>query len=320
MRLRASAGGGPADEEDTVASPEAEALEAMLGALRDGIIDIDTPPTIEEMRAGGEAFGELATEPGGVRWEDVEIGGRPCRWAIPDDAMTDRVVQYLHGGGYVIGSLDSYRKMTGHYAAAMGCRVLSVDYGLAPENPHPAAVDHSTAVYRALLEDHAPEHLAISGDSAGGGLTIATLVKLRDDGTPLPAAGVPLSPWVDLDGTGASMDTKAEVDLMVGRDALQQMADLFLAGRDARDPLAAPLHADLTGLPPLYIQVGAHETLLDDATRLAVNAAHAGVEVRLDVFPEMQHVFQLAAGTIPEAGEALARVGQWLRPRLGLTA
>lgn len=301
-----------------MASPEAEAVKAMLAMLRESIVDADAPPTIEDMRAGGEAFGDLATEPAGVRWEDVEIGGRPCRWAIPDGATEDCVVQYVHGGGYVIGSLDSYRKMTGHYANAVGCRVLSVDYGLAPERPHPGAVTDSTAVFRALLEDFAPERIAISGDSAGGGLTMATLVKLRDDGTPLPAAGVPLSPWVDLEGTGTSMDTKADADLIVGRDGLAQMAGLFLAGGDARDPLAAPLHADLTGLPPLYIQVGADETLLDDATRLAANAAHAGVEVRLDVFPEMQHVFQMGAGTFPEAGEALDRIGRWLRPRLGI--
>jgi acetyl esterase/lipase len=127
-----------------------------------------------------------------------------------------------------------------------------------------------------------------------------------------------MSPWVDLEGTGESMRTKADVDLLVGHDAIKQMADLFLAGADAHDPYAAPLHADLRGLPPLYIQVGGDETLLDDATRLAARAAAAGVEVRLDSFPEMQHVFQLAAGAAPEADDAVARIGDWLRPRLGL--
>jgi acetyl esterase/lipase len=301
-----------------MASPQVESLKALLMALREEMFARDEPPTLEEMRESSEMFGALTGEPDGVRWEDAEVGGRPCRWAIPDGGADDRVLQYVHGGGYVVGSLEGYRKLTGHLARALGCRVLSVDYRLAPEHPHPAAVEDSTSVYRALLADVAPHHLAIAGDSAGGGLTVATLLKLRDESTPLPAGGVPMSPWVDLEGTGESMRTKADVDLIVGHDALKQMADLFLAGADAHDPYAAPLHADLRGLPPLYIQVGGDETLLDDATRLAARAAAAGVEVRLDSFPEMQHVFQLAAGAAPEADDAVARIGHWLRPRLGL--
>jgi epsilon-lactone hydrolase len=163
-----------------------------------------------------------------------------------------------------------------------------------------------------------PRRLAIAGDSAGGGLTIATLVKLRDDGVALPAAAVALSPWVDLEGTGGSMRTNADVDVLVDPTALRQMADLFLAGGDPRDPLAAPLYADLRGLPPLYLQVGGDETLLDDSCRLASRAGAAGVEVRLDVFAEMQHVFQVFVGAMPEADDAVARIGAWLRPRLGL--
>ena len=227
-------------------------------------------------------------------------------------------MQYVHGGGYVIGSLDLFRKHTGHLANAVGCRVLGVGYRLAPENPHPAALEDSVAVYKALLDEFAAGNIAISGDSAGGGLTVSTLVKLRDDGVALPACGVPLSPWVDLEGLGASMQTKAESDVLVSADLLEQMAGLFLAGQDPRDPLAAPLYADLTGLPPLYIQVGGDERLLDDSTRLATNAANAGVAVRLDVFPEMQHVFQMWAGNVPESGDAIGRIGEWLRLQLGI--
>jgi len=301
-----------------MASPEALFVKELLIQLQAEIQGRVEPPTVEEMRAAGEGFGEMTGEPDGVHWEDTEVAGVPCRWAIPDEGADDRVLQYVHGGGYVIGSLDGYRKLTGHLAKAIGCRVLSVDYRLAPEHPHPAAVDDSVAVYRSLLDDFAPEHLAISGDSAGGGLTVATLVKLRDDAVAQPAGAVPLSPWVDLEGTGDSMLSKADVDLLVGSDGLKQMADMFLGGHDPRQPLASPLYADLTGLCPLYVQVGGDETLLDDATRLAARAAAAGVEVRLDSFPEMQHVFQMAVGNVPESDDAVARIGDWLRPRLGL--
>ena len=147
---------------------------------------------------------------------------------------------------------------------------------------------------------------------------MSTLVKLRDDGVALPVAGVPISPWVDMEGLGESMQTNADTDLLVDEAGLKQMADHFLAGQDARDPLAAPLYADLSGLPPLLIQAGGDETLLDDSTRLAAAAEGAGVDVQLDVFPEMQHVFHLFAGNMPEASEGFAQIGAWLRPRLGL--
>ncbi len=150
------------------------------------------------------------------------------------------------------------------------------------------------------------------------GLTMSTLVKLRDDATPLPAAGVPISPWVDLEGTGESMQSKAETDVLVGLDGLKQMADMFLSGQDARDPLAAPLYADLSGLPPIYVVVGGDETLLDDSTRLVTNAAHAGVAVRLDSYPEMQHVFPMAAGNMPEADDAVQRMTAFVRDAMGL--
>jgi acetyl esterase/lipase len=197
--------------------------------------------------------------------------------------------------------------------------VLSVDYRLAPEHPHPAAVEDSTTAYRWLLDQgFAADRMAISGDSAGGGLTVSTLLKLRDDGVALPVAGVTISPWVDMEGIGESMRTNAEADVLVDEVGLKGMAEMFLAGQDARDPLAAPLYGDFDGIPPLLIQVGDDETLLDDSTRLAEAAGSAGVEVRLDVFPEMQHVFQLFTGNMPEADEAVAQIGAWLRPRLGL--
>ena len=300
-----------------MASPEALAIKEQLRLLGESVGGTES---VEEQRAQFEMAAAMMTAaPDGVTWTEVDAGGVPAIWADPDGGSTDHVVMYVHGGGYVIGSATGYRNFTGQLAKAVGCRVLNVDYRLAPEHPHPAAVEDSTTAYRWLLDEgFGADRLAISGDSAGGGLTMSTLLKLRDDGTPLPVAGVPISPWVDMEGIGESMTTRAEVDVLVSEVGLKGMAEMFLAGQDARDPLAAPLYGDLTGLPPLLIQVGDEETLLDDSTRLAEVAGTAGVEVRLDVFPEMQHVFQLFAGNMPEADEAVAQIGAWLRPRLGL--
>jgi acetyl esterase/lipase len=202
----------------------------------------------------------------------------------------------------------------------MGCRVLALEYRLAPEHPHPAAVEGSTAAYRWLVAQGIDAgRIVIAGDSAGGGLTVATLVALRDAGDPLPAAAVPISPWVDMEGTGESITSRAEVDPMVSGAALRNIASLFVGeGGDLRDPLAAPLHADLTGLPPLLIHVGDHEVLLDDATRLAANAETAGVDVTLEVWPEMTHVWHGSAGYVPEADAAIARIAEFARPLVGL--
>ena len=302
-----------------MASVQAEQMKSAMRATRASSADA-APPSLEQMReTANPMMAAMATVPEGVRFEAVDAGGVPAIWVVPEGAVTDRVIQYLHGGGYVLGTAWTHQNMVGHLAKATGCRALSVDYRLAPEHPHPAAVNDSVAVYEWLLgQGIDARHIAVSGDSAGGGLAMATLVAIRDRGLPNPAAGVPMSPWIDLEATGASMRTKADVDLMVAAAGLMMMAELFLNGRTARDPLAAPLHADLAGIAPIYVQVGGEETLLDDSTRLATNAAAAGVDVRLDVFPEMQHVFQLSAGNMPEADDAIERIAAWLRPKLDL--
>jgi epsilon-lactone hydrolase len=302
----------------TMASSQAQQLKESFRQFRE--VSLSNPDaTLEEMRANALAFGDLTSEAHGVRTEAVDAGGVPAQWLIPAGAAADRVLQYVHGGGYVLMSAETHRKMVGHIAKATGCRALNVDYRLAPEHPHPAAVEDSVSAYRWLLEQgYQPGHIAISGDSAGGGLCIATALKIRDENLPLPAAIVPISPWTDMEGTGESMKTRADLDMIVTPEAIAQLSGVFLGGADPRDPYAAPHHADPTGLPPTYIQVGDEEVLLDDSVRFADKAKQAGVDVTLEVFPEMQHVFQIAAGNLPEADEAVAKIAAWLKTKLDL--
>ena len=276
------------------------------------------PPELDpvEMRAGMERMTELMALPPDVTAEPTTAGGVPAEWVTTPEADAQRVVLYLHGGAYVIGSMNTHRDLAGRISRAAGARVLTLDYRLAPEHPHPAAVDDATAAYQWLLGiGQDPARLAIAGDSAGGGLTLATLVALRDQKLPLPAAGVCLSPWVDLEGIGESMKGCAHLDPMVQHEHLLRMARLYLGDLDPRTPLAAPLYADLSGLPPLYIQVGTAETLLDDATRIAERARKAGVDTTLEVWDDMIHVFQAFAPMLPEGQQAIDKIGAYLRAR-----
>ena len=274
-------------------------------------------PTIAETRANFEQLGKSFPVAGDVSVEKVSADGVPAEWITAPGAKSDRVVLYLHGGGYVIGSINTHREICSRISRAGGARVLLIDYRLAPEAPFPAAVDDSVKAYRWLLSQGvSAKKIAVAGDSAGGGLTIATLVALRDQKIALPAAGVCLSPWVDLEGVGDSCTTKAKEDPMVSKDGLVQLAGLYLAGKDVRTPLAAPLYADLAGIPPLFIQVGTAEVLLDDAHRIAERAKKAGVEVQFEAFEGLVHVFQLFP-MLPEAGDALGKIGAYLQSKLG---
>ncbi len=272
---------------------------------------------IAEMRAGMEAFTTAAPLPEGVDFDPVDAGGVPAEWTRAAGASDDRVVLYFHGGGYVMGSVATHRGLTAGISRAAGARVLSVDYRLAPEHPYPAAVEDGVAAYRFLREQGvAPGQLAVAGDSAGGGLTIATLLALREVGEPLPACGVCISPWVDLTQGGESMETKADEDPLVGREVLQQMADAYVADGDPRAPTASPCFADLAGLPPLLIQVGTAETLLDDARSLADRAKTSGVDVVLEEWDQMIHVWHAFEVLLPEAKQAIDRRGQYLKEKL----
>jgi acetyl esterase/lipase len=299
-----------------MASKEAEAfLQQVREYQKQALGSATAVPTLEEMRFGAEAVMEtVGAMPSGVELENVDVNGLSALWVRHSGADAQSVVMYFHGGGYVVQSANSHRKVAAHLALQSNRNVLSVNYRLAPEHAHPAAVNDAVLAYEWLLSaGFAPSKIALAGDSAGGGLSLALLVALKNQKLPQPAGAVVFSPWVDLEGTGESMESNAGVDLMVDRHALGLMANMFIGGGSLRDPLAAPLYADLTGIAPVYIQVGGDEALLDDSTRFATRAAHSGVSVRLDVFPEMQHVFQSGVGVIPEANDAIARAGQWLQ-------
>ncbi len=272
---------------------------------------------VGESRARFEKMGAFLGGAPDAKCEKVDVDGVPAEWVSAPGCDTSRAVLFLHGGGYAIGSLNTHRRLAYDVSAASGARVLLLDYRLAPEHPFPAAVDDAAIAWRWLLKQgFAANKLAIAGDSAGGGLTIATLVNLRDQKFGLPACAAAISPWVDLEGVGTSMTTRSAQDPMVQKQGLTWMADMYLAGKDARTPLAAPLHADLSGLPPVLVQVGTAETLLDDATRIAERLHAASGEVKLSVWPNMLHVFPLFAPILSEGRDGCLEIGQFIRARM----
>ena len=271
--------------------------------------------SVEELRAINEQMARPA-EPD-ITSEPVVANGVSAEWISAPGAAADRAVLYLHGGGYIMGSLNTHRDLMGRISRAAQARVLGLDYRLAPEHPFPAAVDDTVAGYRFLLEQGPPAtRLAIAGDSAGGTLTLAAMVAGRDAGLPMPGAAVCLSPFLDLEGTGESVKTRADVDPIATPEVLDVWAKAYLAGADPRTPLADPLYADLRGLPPLLIQVGDHEVLLSDSTRLAQRAQAAGVQVKLEVWPEMIHRWQSYAAVVPEGQQAVEDIGDFLREQI----
>lgn len=295
-----------------MASPE---LTTVLDMLRAGPLFADG--TLVEMRANLDAsIADVPAQPG-VSFEPVQAGGVRAEWVRADGAG-DGAVVYFHGGGYVMGSIATHRPLLGGFAEATGLPVLAVDYRLAPEHAHPAAVDDAAAAYRWVLERGTdPSRVVLGGDSAGGGLTVATLVALRDAGAPLPAGGVCISPWTDLTLESETLRTKADVDPLVTRRILELGAAAYLAGQAATTPTASPLFADLAGLPPLLVQVGSEEVLLDDARELVRRAADAGVDATLEEWDEMFHVWHAFAMLLPEGQQAIDRIGAWVRARVG---
>jgi epsilon-lactone hydrolase len=279
-----------------------------------------TPPPGEQPTPQGmrEAYEEVCAEirvPDDVSFESTETGGVPGEWITANGAGPERTIVYLHPGGYSVGSVKGHRHIAGAYSRASGARVLAIDYRLAPEHPHPAAVEDVVAAFDSLVQAGTPaESIAILGESAGGGLALASLLALRDRGTG-PACGVAVSPWTDLTLSGDSMDSKAGEDPVNSREMLSGLAAGYLMGGDAKAPLASPLFADPTGLPPLLVMVGSAEVLLDDAVRFAEAAEKAGVDTELVVAQDMFHAWTDFEWFLPEANEAIERIAGFVRAR-----
>jgi epsilon-lactone hydrolase len=275
------------------------------------------PPPLEQWRASFTPGDRPHPLPDDVRVTEVTAGGVPAHWLDAPGTDPGRVLLFLHGGGFELGSLRSDGELAARLGRASGMRVLFPEYRLAPEHPFPAAIDDVLAAFRWLRTDQgvSASSVAVAGDSAGGGLAVALLVATRDAGEARPAAAALMSPTVDLTSSGASMTERVDQDPISTPALLRQFAADYLAGADPRTPLASPLFADLAGLPPLLIQVGTADLLLSDSQRLAAAAAQAGVDVALQVGEGLTHVYQLLLGT-PEAAQATARIGQFLRARV----
>ncbi|MFG1613150.1 alpha/beta hydrolase [Nonomuraea wenchangensis] len=288
-----------------------EALDALL---RNAPKSPDA--TVAEARAGFDQMFQ-APAPDGVTVRDTTLGGRPALELEPADRAAGTVVLYLHGGGYVVGSPRTHLALAGDLARRARTRLVSPDYRLAPEHPFPAAVEDGLAAYRELLgQAGSPSHIALAGDSAGGGLAIATLLAAREEGLPMPAAVATFSPWTDLTFSGASIETKLGIDPIFVRSDLEGYRTHYLGQQDPAAPKASPALADLAGLPPLLIQAGSNELLLDDAVLLAARAAAADVDVTLRVWGGLPHVFQHHTALVEEAGQALDEAARFLFPHV----
>jgi epsilon-lactone hydrolase len=275
------------------------------------------PPTLEELRAGFAPAGRLYPVRDDVRVTEVDAGGVPAHWLTAPGADTGRVLLFLHGGGFELGSLRSDGELAARLGRASGMRVLFPEYRLAPEHPFPAAIDDVLAAWRWLRTDQglSAGSIAVAGDSAGGGLAAALLVATRDAGEALPAAATLMSPTVDLTSSGASMTERVDQDPFSTPALLRQLASDYLAGADPQTPQASPLFASLSGLPPLLILVGTADLLLSDSERLAAAATQAGVDVTLEIGEGLPHVYPIMLGT-PEAAEATEQIGKFLRARV----
>lgn len=294
-----------------------EMLQKLVSLLRERRLPADTP-VVEQRVAMEQAVAKIPLAQD-VDVASGELAGRPVERFTPHNRRTPGTVLYFHGGGYVMGSLLTIRAMASYLCSAAGAEIITLDYRLAPEHPHPAAIDDAVAAYIELVDQEgiSSDSLAFAGDSAGGGLVLATLVALRDQGRTLPAGGVCISPWTDLTLTAASIDRNAELDPQITREALTIMASQYLAQTAATNPTASPVFANYEDLSPLLIQVGGAEGLLDDSHKVADKARRAEVDVTLEVWPDMIHVWHAFAPRFPPAMDAWNRIAEWLHEKWG---
>lgn len=277
----------------------------------------DWENNLEQVRAKAARSAKLMGRvPKGQSATPVQIGPMPGEWLAPEGEDEDKVILYFHGGGYVLGSIEAHRAIVGKFVKGTGLKALLFDYRLAPEHPHPAALEDALAAYDWMLEQGlAPQNIVFAGDSAGAGLALATLLALKDNDKPLPAAAAVLSPWTDVACTGESLETNSHLCL-APQDSWLACKKHYCAGADPKNPYISPLYGDLAGLPPLYITAGGHETLLSDSIRFAQKAKAAGVDVTLTVGEGMCHCYPACAPMFPEASRALANVCQFIKEEL----
>ncbi len=288
--------------------------ETEIAALRAMMASQPRPTSVAARRARLDAFGGAYTVAEDIRLEKVDAGGVPGEWSIAPGADGGRVLLYFHGGGFSAGSIVSHRAIVTQTGRTAQARTLAIDYRRTPEHPYPAALDDALYAYGWLLAQGVqPGRIALGGDSAGGGLALAVMVALRDRGLALPACGWCISPWVDMEALGGSYARKAAIDPMISKDYILELAGWYLAGTSPRTPLAAPLYADLRGLPPLLIQVGSSETLLDDSIRIAGRAGAAEVRVTLEVWPHMIHAWPMFYQQLSDGHRAIAAAAAFIR-------
>ena len=295
-------------------SIEADFLRALYQDWTERMV-ADPNLSIANLRSMFDEWSQPALEPENVCYRSDRVGGVDAIWALPAGADTNRAIVYTHGGGFAVGSADSHRKLAGHLAKALNVTAVLLHYRRAPENPFPAQIEDAVAAYKALIEKgFDTKKISTAGDSAGGNLAIASVLKMRDLRLPLPGSVIAFSPWLDMALRGATLETNSTTDALVGRGILEAMVGMFLGGKtDPLNPLANPLENDFKDFPPLYINAGDAETLLSDSESLYAKAKAAGVNTILSVVPGMQHVFPALAGRAPEADEEMQRIARWYR-------
>jgi epsilon-lactone hydrolase len=294
--------------------PEVAALQAAMAAFA---MPPDAPrPPWSDRRAGIDAMGAGAPPPESCLIEPISLGGVPSEKIAPGNAVADRTIFYLHGGGYCLGGCASHRTMAARMAEAAQATAFVVDYRLAPEHPFPAAHDDALAAWRAVLAlGRDPARTVIAGDSAGGGLSVACAVAARDAGLPLPAGLHLISPWVNLTNASPAYEAKGATDFIITQQGIDEFADGYLGAGDRRNPKASPLFADLSGLPPMLIQVGSEEVLMSDSIQLAERAGFALVDVTLRIWPDMIHIWPFFA-MLGGGGRAIAESTAWIKARV----
>ena len=290
-------------------------LEILRNELAARLKASEAPESIAETRTNHDKLGAKMKLSSGISEENIIVGGvKGIKFSPATESLTN--VLYFHGGGYVVGSPTSHRSMTSQIAASCKSEIWSMDYRLGPENPFPAAVEDGLASYKGLLDEGIKaSNIVISGDSAGGGLTVATAIRIREENLPLPAGLMLISPWTNLSSDGWSYNNNAIEDPVVHQDILKNCSSQYLGNTNCRHPLASPIEADLSNLPPILIQVGSEEILLSDSVTLAERAGAANVEVSLEIWPKMFHVFQYYYYRLKQGQDAIDRIGAWVQEK-----